>query len=286
MDELVFSMQHRFRPYENTITDNSLIYKAQDLELQRDVCIKEIPVPFDANGRNLERNLNIVSREVRTLVRVSEMTGSVPSIHLTYFDKEKRKLYIVMEWIEGRTLDEFIAPDNQRVRPGELLAWMEQLCDILAIMARKNIYHKDIKPKNIIIDMHRRLRLLDFGLSSSLPNKVDGTPCYRAPEMETAKTVNRDKVDVFSIGVILYQYYAKKLPMKGREYAQKSFRNYNEDWDLFMEPKEFDDSIPERMNTLIKDCMQKDHEKRPDIFALQRQIRFLKGAERRGKKDF
>ncbi len=277
MDELVFKIEHKYRPYTDELnqTENSRVYKAQDLVLCKDVCIKEIHIP-GVNKWEIERNLEMVRSEARTMVRVSEKTRLVPSIHLTYYDSAKRTFYIVMDWVVGKTLDNFIGDTPERVCESEFLKWIDELCEILNIMGRMNISHKDVKPKNIIIDSSRRLHLLDFGISVSLPNKIDGTPHYKAPEMETSRTVKRDKVDVFSVGVIMYEYFAKKLPIKGSEYAQTSVRNNNQDWDVFVAPNTYNPHIDDRISFLIKMCMQKDPIKRLEIGRLKQEIKSLR----------
>jgi len=274
MNEISFTIEHKYRVYPDSVinTDNSVIYKAQDIQLQRDVCIKEIRVMGDTK-KDLERNLNKALSEARSMIKIAEKTNAIPNVYLHYYDSKTQKLYIVMDWINGKTLDKLIEPEPGRVDEFEFLGWMEELCSILLTMSGLKMYHKDIKPENIIIDKKKKLHLMDFNISVSLPNKIEGTPIYRAPEMETSKTVTRDKVDVFSIGVILYQFYTGRIPKKGSEYAQKSIRRYNADWDLFVQPKEINEKIPDKINSLIVYCMQKDPNKRYDIGKVLHEIK-------------
>lgn len=287
MTDFVFPIRHVYRPYEteSVSTDYSVIYKAQDLLLQKDVCIKEVRIS-GTNRDDIERNLQAARREARTMCRVSEKTSFVPAIHLTYFDKNQQKFFIIMDWVPGKTLDKYIEDGPAHAKEHEFLTWIEELCDILAVMAEQKVYHKDIKPANIIIDKKRRLHLLDFSISSSLPNKIEGTAYYKAPEMENASTVKRDKADIFSIGVIMYQYYCRKIPQKGVEYGQQSIRRNNPDWDKFVSPKELNPKVTNRINNIILNCMQKNPAERMNVIQLKKLISDAKSeVGRHGKEE-
>lgn len=289
MNDFRFPIEHVYRPYPESVirTENSVIYKAQDLDFQRDVCIKEVSIAGRTAGEK-KKNLEKALSEARTMVKVTGKTESVPAIYLVFHDPDASKIFIVMDWINGRSLGEFIADTPGRVKEFEFITWMEELCSTLAVMSEPElkIYHKDIKPDNILIDTAHKLHLMDFNISVSLPNRIEGTPLYKAPEMETSKTVNRDKVDVFSIGVILYQYYSKKIPVKGREYGQRSILRDNDDWDIFIHPKENVPDMSEHMDRIITNCMQKDARKRYDIKQLLYEIRaYKREISRNGKKD-
>lgn len=277
LNDFIFRIDHKYRPYLDCLikTDNSLIYKAQDLNLQKDVCIKEVHIAGDRDYE-VKRNLDKAMSEARTMVKVSGKTSAVPTIYLTYYDVIEKKLFIVMDWIEGKTFDKYIDSNEFKISEIEFLNWMEDLCVILVEMLGLKIYHKDIKPQNIIIDSNRKLNLMDFNISVSLPNKLEGTPLYKAPEMENSMSVTRDKVDVFSIGVIMYQYYTGKIPMRGSEYGQKSIRRNNADWDLFVQPKDLNRDLSETINSIINSCMQKDVNKRLGIRQLLYKIRSYK----------
>lgn len=287
MNDFVFTIKQVFRPYPEKIirTDNSVIYKAQDLNLKRDVCIKEISIAGITPAEK-KKNYEKAMSEARTMVRVTEKTNAVPNIYLTFFDSDESKIYIVMDWINGRTLAEYLGDTPGRVEEFEFITWVEDLCKTLATMSNLDIYHKDIKPNNIIIDNEHKLHLMDFNISVSLPNKIEGTPLYKAPEMETSKTVSRRKVDVFSIGVILYQYYTQRIPLKGREYGQKSIRRDSADWDIFVHPKEYNSSMSDKMDLIITGSMEKDVKKRYDIRQLLTEIRsYKRGLRQNGKKN-
>lgn len=206
--------------------------------------------------------------EVKAMVDVGEKTAKVPNIYSTHFDKDNLTLYIFMQWINGTSLRENMnAPELQFIR------WMIDLCSILNIMERAKLYHKDIKPSNIMINKMDELYLIDFNISVSKPNMIEGTVNYKAPEMDrNSKYVGREKVDIFAIGVMLYEYYTKEVPKRGSEYAKNSRRGKFE-WDLFKEPITKNPNMPEKVNEIILKCMKLDpRERYRDITELKRHL--------------
>lgn len=256
--EIAYTKEHRYRFIEDSKieTDNSVIYRAQDLELNRNVCIKIIKIDGDS-PREIQAKLQRSMLEVRAMVEISERTIYLPNIYSTYFDEDKSTLYIVMQWIQGTSLEEKMhVPEMQFIR------WMINLCDILSTMERRNLYHKDIKPGNIMIDPDNKLFLIDFNISVSTPNRVEGTPHYKAPEMDKdSKYMGREKVDMFAIGVMLYEYYTGELPKKGEHYA-KNRRRGKFQWDVFIEPIEKKPEMPQVINDIIVKCMKLDPKER------------------------
>lgn len=280
--EVKYKKDHSYRLIEESKieTNGSTIYRAQDLELGRDVCVKIVDIEGE-NSREIEKKLERAMLEVRAMVDISEKTIYIPSIFSTFFNKRESKLYIVMKWIPGDNLEKRMDETDKR-----FLGWMIDLCNILSAMEKTKIYHKDIKPENIMIDSKNELFLIDFNISVSSPNIIEGTPHYKAPEMDMGtRYMGRDKVDIFSIGVILYQYYAGEVPKRGQDYARKS-RLGKFQWDLFIEAIEKNPETPEEVNNIIKKSMRLDPKERyANINELKRELiraeRSLKSGRRR-----
>lgn len=256
--EIEFSKKYRYRLMENTEiqTSGSTIYQAQDLNLGRNVCVKKITLQGE-NSRETDLNLDKALNEARAMVAVSELTARVPDIFDTYYDRITNNLYIIMQWIQGNSLRNYMD-----VSEHQFIKWMLDLTDILSMMEQKNLYHKDIKPENIMIDKRNELFLIDFNISVSTPNLVEGTINYKAPEMEMkTKYMGRDKVDMFAVGVMLYEYYTGSVPRKSVDYARNSTMG-NFEWDVFVEPKEKNTKIPDKINEIIVTCMKLDVKQR------------------------
>lgn len=226
------------------------LYQAQDYDLQRTVAIKQVKIEGD-NIKEKKLFYQKAISEVRAMVRLSEEDIAIPTIFDTYFDEKKNELYIIMEWIKGNTLvDHMNAPELA------YLQWIIDLCDILAIMDRKHIYHKDIKPSNIMITDKKKLYLIDFNISISTPNLIEGTTNYKAPEMAVnSKYTGREKVDMFSLGVLLYEYYTGKVPIKTIDYAKNRSRGEFV-WDTFIQPIEKVQTMNQEINDIIVKCMR------------------------------
>ena len=186
-------------------------------------------------------------QEVKTMIQVSELTAKIPNIYCSYYDEKTDRLYIIMQWISGETL----ADKMRRSIPLPLyLKWMQELCQILNCMSKRNFQHKDIKPENIMFNENGDLYLIDFNISVSVPNQMEGTMFYKAPEMDFgSSTVARDRSDMFSIGVMIYQQVTGKIPMRMMDY--ECFDPSGGKWDMFNEPKAVNPSVDERLNKLI-----------------------------------
>lgn len=255
--ELKFQSPRRYiyEANNNIDTGNSTVFKAIDQELSRTVCIKR--VHFDCAPNEVRTHLEIARREVRAMVQVGEATVRVPSIYDTYFDASERNFYIVMQWIKGKTLKERM---EVQVSDGQFLQWMITLCSVMSIMEQQRINHKDIKPANIMIDDKGELFLIDFNISLNAPNLIEGTQYYRAPEMDgRCASPSRNKVDMFAVGIMMYEHFTGSVPLPAVDYASNSRRTVgNSQWTLFVEPKEKNPSIPDNINSIIVKCMKLD----------------------------
>jgi len=257
--ELEFSPRIKYRLIDETKieTGNSTVYQAQDLNFNRTVCVKIIDF---SSVQNVDAEYNRAMLEIKSIVAISEHTTHVPIIYHTHFDRKNSKLYIVMQWINGNTLETKLSS----APPLIFLSYIEKLCDILEKLENQQMSHKDIKPSNIMITSDNEVFLIDFNLSISTPNQIEGTVNYKAPEMDTnSKSLARNQVDIFSIGVILYQYFTGKIPLRGTDYAMQSRRrSASSEWDLFIEPITLNSEVEPCVNEIIVKCMKFDPKNR------------------------
>lgn len=262
------------------ITECGALYKAQDLEFNRTIAIKVVDIQGE-NKNEKKSSYEKAYSEVRAMVSLGEENLPIPSVYTTYYDDKESKLYIMMDWIKGDTLATHMKEPEMK-----FLQWMIELCDILDSMEKKHIYHKDIKPSNIMIDGKGKLFLIDFNISISVPNLIEGTINYKAPEMApNSKYVGREKTDMFSIGVMLYEYYAGNVPVRGSEYAKNRSRGAYE-WDKFISPKEKNDDICGDVEAIILKCMKLDPKQRyrnyADLkWALEKALRGIRWAQKK-----
>lgn len=137
--------------------------------------------------------------------------------------KEGSSYYIIEEYIDGYSLGELIKKERYLSNEAALLI-MQDCCKALKYAHEKNVVHRDIKPANILISRQGEVKLVDFGIASSMDESeqgltkdgmVLGTPAYMSPEqIKDTKTVDK-RADIYSLGVMLYEMVAGKPPFPG-----------------------------------------------------------------------
>jgi serine/threonine-protein kinase len=186
------------------------IYRAHDLTLERTVAIKVLRAEHDAG--------DAFRHEARAIAKVPH-----PNI-VTVFDvgQHDGANYIVMEFVEGQDLKEWIKVEAP-FRIGPALDIIAQVCEAVGFAHERGILHCDLKPQNVLVLPNGQVKVTDFGIahvvSTASPTrgrKVWGTPHYASPELIAGKTLTAAS-DVYSIGVMLYEMLAGKLPFDGQD---------------------------------------------------------------------
>ena len=137
--------------------------------------------------------------------------------------KEGSSYYIIEEYIDGYALGDLIKKERYLSDEAALLI-LSDCCKALKYAHDKNVVHRDIKPANIIISKEGEVKLVDFGIASSLDDTEEGltqdgmvlgTPAYMSPEqIKDTKTVDK-RADIYSLGVMLYEMVTGKAPFPG-----------------------------------------------------------------------
>ena len=187
----------------------SKVYLAHDVILDRDVAIKVLNYDF-ANEEALKRRFK------REALSATSLTH--PHI-VDIFDvgEEDELHYLVMEYIEGQTLKEFIQ-DNGALTPKQVLPIMQQIVSAIANAHHNGIVHRDVKPQNILMDSDGDVKITDFGIAMALSatahtktNSVIGTVHYLSPEQARGGMATK-KSDIYSLGIVLYELLSGELP--------------------------------------------------------------------------
>ncbi len=151
-------------------------------------------------------------READILATLSH--PSIPKVY-DYFSEEARS-YLVMEFIEGRDLEAIINDTPGFLPQEQVLDWAIQLCDVLAFLHEHtpSIIFRDMKPSNVMLDKHGRLRLIDFGIAKNFQpgqkGTMIGTEGYSPPEQY--RGVADQRTDIYALGATLHHLLSKQDP--------------------------------------------------------------------------
>ena len=196
-----------------------VVYEGVDPRLGRRVAIKTILKSHLDEDTARDYSMRFV-REAQAVARLNH-----PNIVQVYdFGEEGDIAYLVMEFIKGKELKTFFDA-NERFDPKEAVRIMCELCDALDFAHNAGIVHRDIKPANVMLDAQARTKLTDFGVArvqDSDKTSVErtqagtmiGTPAYMSPEQITGANIDK-RTDVFSAGIILYQFLTGEKPFTG-----------------------------------------------------------------------
>jgi len=135
------------------------------------------------------------------------------------FFSEAGKHYLVMEFIDGETLEDKLDNQEGSFDQAEVLSWVDQVCEVLSYLHSQNppIIFRDLKPSNVMVDKSGRVKLIDFGIARLFKagKKTDtqamGTPGYAAPE-QYGKGQTDSRSDVYGLGVLLHQLLTRYDP--------------------------------------------------------------------------
>ncbi|MFA6978942.1 MAG: protein kinase [Ignavibacteriaceae bacterium] len=193
-----------------------IVYKAFDIKLERFVALKVLNQTGSLNSNFVER----FKREAKNQAKLNH-----PNIVSVYgFTEQNGILGIVMEYVEGETLEKLISRKS-KLETKEALQILQQVLEGVGNAHSKNFIHRDIKPSNIILNRDGVVKIMDFGISKALFDKgitktgtKIGTLLYMSPEQIRAEDPTKQS-DIYSIGITLYEMLSGKTPFdKGTEY--------------------------------------------------------------------
>lgn len=201
------------------------VYLANDTILERNVAIKVL-------RGDLSNDEKFIRRFKREALSVSNL--SHPNIVEVYdVGEEEGNYYIVMEYIEGKTLKQLLQKRGALTLT-EVLDIMSQLADGLAHAHEAYIIHRDIKPQNIMIEDNGLIKITDFGIATAInstqltqTNSVMGSVHYLPPEQASGKG-STIKSDIYSLGILMYELLAGSVPFKGDTAVEIALKHMKE----------------------------------------------------------
>jgi hypothetical protein len=214
------------------------VYRVNDLLLGQTVALKFLPAQLtsDESGRERFRN------EVRIARQVSH-----PNVCRVYdIGDAGGATWLSMEYVDGEDLASLLRRIG-RLPPDKAMEIGGQLCAGLAAAHDKGVLHRDLKPRNIMLDGRGRLRITDFGLAALAGEVKDirsGTFGYMAPEQQAGKEVTA-RSDIYVLGLVLHEIFTGKRPSADSTY------------------RELAPELPPEVDRVIRRCLAEDPAKRP-----------------------
>lgn len=229
----------------------SAVYLACDQDLDRKVVLKFLAGDLSQNQDWRQR----FREEAQTVAQLNH-----PHIVTIYGVDEYRDLpFIIMEFVEGGTLDAYVK--NRRLPVEEALELAIQISDGLAEAHSRGIIHRDLKPSNIMVTNRGRAKIVDFGLAAILTRDkpaqaglIVGTIPYMSPEQVQGRPTDA-RSDLFSLGVVLYRIFTGKMPFSGTE-TRDIFKAILEKEPLPM--SEYSANIPLELERIVSRLLNKN----------------------------
>ena len=183
-----------------------MVYLAEDTELGNNkVAIKFIPPQLAGNPRAIKN----LQREAQTAMQLSH--PNIVRLHDLHTDGHQK--FLVMEYIEGKTLEQALAEkENDKLMLEELLPLADQIAAGLDYAHDRKVLHRDLKPSNIMIAKDGTVKLLDFGIAREMKDsftrvtgqETSGTLPYMSPEQLMGEKPST-AMDIYSFGAVLYE---------------------------------------------------------------------------------
>jgi serine/threonine protein kinase/tetratricopeptide (TPR) repeat protein len=231
------------------------VYKARDNELDRTVALKLVRRELAGDPTSMQRfkqELQLASRiSHRNILRIHDL-GDVGGVK-----------FISMMFVEGQDLHEVIR-ECGRMPVARLVNIARQLASALDAAHAEGVVHRDLKPRNVLIDGSDQVYVSDFGLAKSLEaesatmmtraGEILGTPRYMSPEQAESKPADH-RSDLYSFGVILYEMATGDAPFAADSTMQVMYQHVTQ---KPKDPKLVNPELPDYLARIILKCLEKD----------------------------
>ena len=228
------------------------VFRGFDPSLDRTVAIKVLLPPFDRDAGFVTR----FRREAQAAARLNH--PNIVGVYDAGADGDTQ--YIVMEYIEGRTLASFMAGGG-RPTPVQAVELASKVAAALAAAHAQGIVHRDIKPANVMVTRAGEVKVMDFGIAriqtdATAPqtSSVIGTPAYFSPEQAQGQIVDA-RSDIYSLGCVLYELLAHRQPFSGDTPVAIAYKQVNE---APVPPSQINADVPPRLDAVVMKCMAKN----------------------------
>ena len=240
------------------------VFRATDTRLYRTVAIKLLPHGRSSDSTQGQRLL----KEARAASALNH--PNIVSIH--DISSHAGKDFLVMEYVEGRTLKELM--ETKAMLLGEVLEFAAQISSAMGAAHSAGIVHRDIKPTNIMVTASRQIKVLDFGLATMTEayflqqartlmdvtevGAIVGTVAYMSPEQTRGEAVDA-RSDIFSLGCVLYEAATGALPFAGPSTLAVMHEIATA---VPPPPSKLRPELPPAFDRLVEKCLEKDPARR------------------------
>jgi serine/threonine protein kinase/predicted Zn-dependent protease len=232
-----------------------VVYKAQDIQLQRFVALKFLPPHVSDSPEEKARFIH----EAQSASALNH-----PNVTTIYgIEESPEGLFIAMEYVEGKTLKQIIEKESPSIK--RILDIAIQACEGLTAAHKKEVVHRDIKSDNIMVTKEGQVKIMDFGLAKlkgatkiTETGSTLGTAAYMSPEQAQGEEVDQ-RSDIFSFGVVLYELLSGRLPFGGEHQAAIVYSIINE------EPQpvaRFNNKVSQELERIVSKALEKEKEER------------------------
>ncbi len=232
------------------------VYLAIDTILKREVAVKILKDDLSQDKISLER----FSREANASTCLSH--PNIVDVYDVGDDGDRH--YIVMEYIKGQTLKQFIQKRGPIYYP-EAIFIMKQLCAAIMEAHRNGIIHRDIKSQNVLIKDDGTAKVVDFGIALAANAKeitaedsILGSVHYMAPEHAKGETANMQS-DIYSLGIVFFELLSGEVPFKGENAVQVVYNSSN---NPLPDVRLYDKRIPQSVVNITKKATAKNRHNR------------------------
>src|SRR3984893_10186908 len=208
-----------------------VVYRARALKLARTVAIKMISLfGLEPEAEQEYRKRFVV--EARAAGRLSH--AGIVTVFDVREDAETKAPYLVMEYIQGQSLQPLVSRENRTLPLSATLRLIQEVAEALHYPHVQGVVHRDIEPANILVTPDGHPKIADFGIAKlnqtdlTLPGQVLGSSAFMAPEQLSDEGVDA-RSDLFSLGVILYYMLTGHRPFQGNSTATVCFKLVNHD---------------------------------------------------------
>ncbi len=235
------------------------VYRATDMDLGRTIALKVVRAELAGDPQSFER----LKREIllasqvthRHVLRIHDL-GEADSVR-----------FVSMAWVDGEDLGALIRR-NGPLPEDRILSLAKQVCEGLEAAHRAGVIHRDLKPRNILLDSTGSACISDFGLAETLKISqetvsardaaISGTPRYMSPEQVQGKNVD-ERTDIYSLGLVLYEMATGVAPFNDDSALQTMLQRVTE---TPKNPKLLNPLLSDKLAKAILRCLERDPAKR------------------------